>query len=511
VEQVIKASASWQRLGKGQRDILLTLLFLVAATAFLFIDVRTVPIILWDESRNAVNALEMRATGWSLITTYDFQPDHWNTKPPLLIWLMTLSMSVFGPTEWAIRLPVALAALGTLLCLILFVRKVTGSTATGILAATLLLLSPGFFGEHGARTGDYDVPLLFFVTAGLQLLFLAIHRGGPNTRLMAAVGACVALGAMTKTIAVFIPFTGVLIYLIATGRFLRTLMRWQGILLGGAIAIAPLLAFYAVRNAIDPGHLDAVFYNDMGGRFMEPITGEPSTPAYYIAELLRGWFFAGPLLLSVLLAVRLVQGRARLLLLWSLYVACGGLLVFSISSTRLIHYALPVFPWLAIAVAVALRALGKHYLVEPWREGKKAAPAVAAIALTLLTAQLTARATDWRYEGFPERQFPPQSAYGDTFRHMAERGITNVIVVDAGFEGGNKRYYVPLLRAYELIWREKGFAIEHRITMPTHFDRPVVSCEPNTREVWARPDVRWVGPCAVIDPVDRTGSGKATT
>ena len=41
----------------------LVALFLLAAAFFLFVDPRTMPIVLWDESRNAVNALEMRQVG----------------------------------------------------------------------------------------------------------------------------------------------------------------------------------------------------------------------------------------------------------------------------------------------------------------------------------------------------------------------------------------------------------------------------------------------------------------
>jgi hypothetical protein len=71
----------------------------------MFIDLRPVPIVLWDESRLAVNALEMHLRGLSLVTTYEFSPDLWNTKPPLLIWLMQPGMAAFGPSEWTVRLP----------------------------------------------------------------------------------------------------------------------------------------------------------------------------------------------------------------------------------------------------------------------------------------------------------------------------------------------------------------------------------------------------------------------
>ncbi|MBJ6109715.1 hypothetical protein JAO73_11875 [Hymenobacter sp. BT523] len=42
---------------------------------------------MWDEARLAVNATEILQSGDWLITRYDGQPDLWNTKPPLFIWL----------------------------------------------------------------------------------------------------------------------------------------------------------------------------------------------------------------------------------------------------------------------------------------------------------------------------------------------------------------------------------------------------------------------------------------
>ena len=74
---------------------------------------------------------------------------------PLVIWLMSGSLRLFGYQEWALRLPSAIAALGTLILTLWFVRKVTGSQGLALGSTILLLLSPGFFGEHGARTGDH--------------------------------------------------------------------------------------------------------------------------------------------------------------------------------------------------------------------------------------------------------------------------------------------------------------------------------------------------------------------
>ena len=90
------------------------------------------PIERYDEMRNAQSALEMNHTGRLIVTTFQYQPETWNTKPPLFIWILALSQRLFGYNETALRLPSALAA--TLICLMLFLfaHRRTGSWLVGV-------------------------------------------------------------------------------------------------------------------------------------------------------------------------------------------------------------------------------------------------------------------------------------------------------------------------------------------------------------------------------------------
>ena len=67
----------------------------------------------WDEINFAESAREMLISGNYLRVQIDFQP-FWE-KPPLFIWLQTLSMSVFGANEFAARFPNAIIGVITLL------------------------------------------------------------------------------------------------------------------------------------------------------------------------------------------------------------------------------------------------------------------------------------------------------------------------------------------------------------------------------------------------------------
>ena len=474
------------------------LLFLLASSIFLFADARIPPVALQDEARNAVNAIEMYLSGNGVVTTYNFQPDLWNTKPPLLIWLMSASMTLFGPSEWAIRLPSALAAMGTLSCTMLFVRRITGSLPTAIGAGAILLISPGFFGEHGARTGDFDALLTLFVTAGLQLIFFTVHRARPDMRSIFAIGALIAAGALTKSIAAFIPLAGVVLYLVLVGRFKRTLSHSHRYAVAGAVAVGPLFIFYASREAASPGYMSAVIYNDIVGRFRETLI-EATSPYYYVKELFAGWFVAGPFLVAAPLAFANCSGRSKLLFVYAASIATASLLVYSAASNRAVQYALPMFPWLSIVAVLTLRYLGQ-YVVRTWRDGKMALAVILGVVLISIGGQLTVRAATWRYQRFPERQFYPQSSYGNLFADLSARGVTKLTVVDPGVLHLGKPGYAPLLRWNRLIWQEKGMSIGHEFNQGAGSQVPLASCEPLVFDRWVAPDVEKIDSCAVLWP-----------
>jgi 4-amino-4-deoxy-L-arabinose transferase-like glycosyltransferase len=475
-------------------------LFLCLAAVFLFANGLAAPLALKDESRNANNALDMAISGFSLVTTYDFRPDLWNTKPPLVIWLMSGSLRLFGFNEWALRLPSALAAMATLACTLWFVRKVTGSMGVALGSAILLLLSPGFFGEHGARTGDFDAVLLLFVTGGLQLLYLALLQRRPPWLLLLASGGLIALGALSKSVAAFIPVTGTLIFILVAGRLRPVLACWPRYGLAFVAALGPLLAFFAAREWMGPGYLSAIVQNDMTGRFGELTDVEATTPTFYLEHLVKGWFFAGPLLLLIPLGLRKLGPRERALALYAGCVVLGALAIYSAAATRAMQYALPLFPWLAMLVAIALKRLLRTYVIAPWSDGQRLMPLALGCALCLLGTQLTARAMWWRFEMFPARQSGAQASYGNLFAALAARGVSQVTVIDPGFGRREERGYAPLIRWHRLVWERKGLAATHLLSEPAAASGLLASCEPDVFNQWHGPTTERIGLCAIRWP-----------
>src|SRR4051812_31990685 len=99
-----------------------------------FGNLNTLPIRIWDEGRIAINAFEMYASHNFLVTTFNFVPDMWNTKPPFLVWCMVFLMKIIGVNELSVRLPSAFAAFFTCAAMLLFLRRYFKDAWMGIIA-----------------------------------------------------------------------------------------------------------------------------------------------------------------------------------------------------------------------------------------------------------------------------------------------------------------------------------------------------------------------------------------
>ena len=433
---------------------------LLVSAAFLFFDRTAMPIQLWDESRNIVNALELRTRGFSLVTTYGGAPDLWNTKPPLLIWLMAGSVALFGPETWALRLPSMIAALGTIALLFWFVRRTIGSRFTAALATALLVLSPAFFGEHSARTADYDALLLFFVTAYLCLVFLALQHDRPARTLLALIGAAICCAFLTKSIAGLVPGVGVALYVAVAGRW-RRLVATPGYLLMGLGVIATLLLFLAVREWQGPGYLHAAWFNDVNGRFGSSLV--LAKPRWFYLDLLRaGFFAAAPLLVLAPIALLAARGAVRQVLLFSLCVITATLVVFTCAASKLDHYILPAVPFMAIAAAVTCQLAIAQARAVLGTNARYARLVAAALLLVVImpVAMGAAGAVARRYYVSVVPEGARSGQYGALFDRIVPLADRPILIVDPGFSQDQPNY-TPVLLAYRELWAARGVTIAH--------------------------------------------------
>jgi 4-amino-4-deoxy-L-arabinose transferase-like glycosyltransferase len=131
---------------------------------------------LWSshEARAAQDAQSLLLDGaGTLPRLFDRSPEL--QKPPLYYWLTASIAWLRGqPVDgWAVRLPSALAALGTVGLLIAF-GYLRGRLLAGVVAAALLATFLHF--TWMARVGRTDMPLAFLVSLALVAFYLALRR-----------------------------------------------------------------------------------------------------------------------------------------------------------------------------------------------------------------------------------------------------------------------------------------------------------------------------------------------
>src|SRR5512135_1830099 len=128
---------------------------------------------LWepDEGRYAEIAREMVLTGDYATPRNNFEL--YFEKPPLVYWATAGAIRIFGPTEFAVRLPAALFSVGQVVLTAALADVMLGASA-GMLAALALMLSPLFFAF--ARFATLDPALAFFLTAALGAFFMAARE-----------------------------------------------------------------------------------------------------------------------------------------------------------------------------------------------------------------------------------------------------------------------------------------------------------------------------------------------
>lgn len=329
------------------------LIFVLLVSFPLFGHLDVIPMQIWDESRVADQAMEMiRSHNW-LIPTYRNEPDMWMTKPPMLVWLQILCMKIVGYNEYGIRLPSALAALG--LCLILFwlFAKKAADPFTGLITVIVLITIPGYVINHGTRTGEYDSLLTFFMAAYAISFFLYCEEN--KRKYLSITFVFLILACLTKGIQGLVFLPALFIYAIYKKKVASTFKAWQ-FYAGVAGFFIFVVGYYLLREHYNPGFLKTMQENEIGGRYSKTVEGHEGNAWDYFNQLINTYFTYWYLLVipGVLTGIYSKEVWIRNLTIFSTLVAGIYLAVLSNGQTKVYWYLLPLYPFLAIIVAVFL-------------------------------------------------------------------------------------------------------------------------------------------------------------
>ena len=154
-------------------------------------------------------------------------------KPPMSLWLMSLSVRIFGLNTWAMLVPQALLGVASVALLRATVKRRFGGAA-GLLAGLVLAVTP--VAALMFRFNNPDALLVLLMIASVWALLRGVETG--KTKWLLITGMFVGFGFLTKQLQVMLVVPPLaLTYLIAgSPKFLTRLWQLFGAL--GAMTVA---------------------------------------------------------------------------------------------------------------------------------------------------------------------------------------------------------------------------------------------------------------------------------
>ncbi len=314
------------------------------------------PLLEPDEARNAQIALEMYQSGDWVSLTRKGRP--YMDKPPLLFWSISTCYRLFGPSPFAARLPVALAATLTVLVTYLLGTSLVGTRAalwgTVVLATSIGFILPGRYIIH-------DMFLTFFVTCTLSLLWLAeaLPRSVARSICWAAAGVACGLGTLTKgPVAVVLTVPPLLLFdWLKWGKLRSRISEW-GLFAGALIVTAA--PWYVLATLRNKQFLEYFVWKQNISRFLHG-SNHPAPWWFYIPVVFAGMFPASLLLPPAAVYLftrrRVFRERRPATLGFVFLAACWPLLFFSLSGGKLPTYILPAAPLLSLLIGQMIHSV----------------------------------------------------------------------------------------------------------------------------------------------------------
>jgi hypothetical protein len=164
----------------------------------------------WDEPYYASRALAIIENGEWLDQSQSAPGGLWTgAHPPLTIWMMTLSLKMFGSNEWGLRLPIAICGIIVVILLYLFVSLLTKNKDVAFISSFILVITSYFI--RYTRMSQLDIPVLMWIL--LSLFFFYKGTIGPKLNYVLA-GIFFGLSLLSKIIVGFLSPMIIFLYLI---------------------------------------------------------------------------------------------------------------------------------------------------------------------------------------------------------------------------------------------------------------------------------------------------------
>lgn len=332
-------------------------ILIILCIIFLFLGLGSFPLIDVDETRYATMARDMVLTGdWNNLMLNDIP---FLEKPPLYFWLVASSITVFGSfNPFTVRFPIALMSF-ILVLATYFLGKRVVDEKFGFYSAAILLSS--FFFLMLSHIAILDSLLMVFIALALYSGFMCTICKPENKKwFILAFYLAMGLGVLAKGIlACAIPAVVMFIYLICTKNLKMILNPFH--FLGIFIFLVVITPWhYLMHKTYGEFFWVEYFVRHHFARFINSETiGRERPFLYFVPIFLVGfmpWMF---LFIDFLISGTkkgiskikkgfMIENDLERFVLLSLISFLFMFLLFSVSSTKLPTYILPVYPFSAV-------------------------------------------------------------------------------------------------------------------------------------------------------------------
>jgi 4-amino-4-deoxy-L-arabinose transferase-like glycosyltransferase len=301
----------------------------------------------YDEATYAEITAESLASHNFLSFTFLDQP--YFNKPPLIFWLMAGMREVVTQTEVAARLPSAVSGILLIAVVMLLVFEVSGNIYIAAFGGAMLAATSSFI--EPAREVRLDILVSLFIVLSVYAFMRALE----DRRWFLWFGVFVGLGVLAKGPIELFAIVAVLGAACAYRRFnwLLDPYFWGGVGMSLLVALP-----WHIYETIKFGELfwDEYIGSQVIARIQEPLfTTGPTNFEYiqYLFTFAAPWavaFCVGCIATPILWKKLSVKERA--LLLASIVGVLAVLVVCIITKTKAISYLIPLYPFMALALAM---------------------------------------------------------------------------------------------------------------------------------------------------------------
>jgi 4-amino-4-deoxy-L-arabinose transferase-like glycosyltransferase len=367
---------------------------LLAACLICVIGMLGIPLIDIDAAQYASMSREMASTG-NYLQLYDLGKDYLD-KPPLLFWLSSISIQLFGVHDWAYRLPsilcLGLALWSVYRFTLLYYNELTAQFSVLVLASSQAFILMA----HDVRC---DTMLMGLVMFSIWQLAAWYQGNAWKHFVMAFIG--IGLGMLTKgPIAIVVPGVSFAIHFLLQRNW-KQFFRWEyiiGVLIVGILLIPMSIGLYTQFD-LQPGKmihgvpiksgLRFYYWTQSFGRYTgENVFNEMNHFTFLLENMLWSflpWIFI--FLITLVLSIKdLITSKFKLQIHEEFITVGGFILTYCMlarSQAQLPHYIFVVLPLAAIVTAKGLHQI---YFSERLLKLKKVALYFHGFIFTLLWA-----------------------------------------------------------------------------------------------------------------------------